>query len=128
MLKADKLIARRSFGLFGQKHALIRLGRKHALNAVRGCRSLAEHHEYAVDAHDSLHDHVEIGQESQNNARLHGARVHTHSSHPDNQRQTDVQAHLHKRAGDRHDRAGCDVRMRHFVVVSGKAALFILRF
>ena len=44
------------------------------------------------------------------------------------ERQTDVQAHLHERAGNRHHGAGEDVGVRHGVVGGAETALFVLGF
>lgn len=107
-------------------HFLIAAHGQNLIDSVRGRGGLAEHHEDAVDAHDALHHHVEVGEECEDDARFDGAAVHALRAEPDCESQPDVQAHLHERAGDRHHGAGEDVGARHGVVGGAETALFVL--
>ena len=125
VLEAD---AARSGGdqpLLRGQDPLVRLCLEHLVDAVGGGAGLAHGHEDAGEAHHPLGDHVEIGEEGQDDSRLQGASVHPPGPEEHHQGQADVPAELHEGAGDRHDGAGPDVRIRHLPVGVGETAHFV---
>ena len=125
VLKPDAPRAGGKEPLLRSQDLLRRLRLEHLVDAVGGGAGLAHGHEDAGEAHDHLGDHVEIGEEGQDDPRLQGAPVHPPGSEEHHQGQADVQAELHEGAGDGHDGAGLDVRIRHLPVGGGEPAHFV---
>ena len=121
MLEADKFLALGCLGFHKSQHRLIRLHGQDLGDAVGRGRGLAEHNENAVDTHDALNHHIKIGEEGQNDAGLDLSAVDPPGAEPDHQRQAQIEAHLHQRAGDGHNGAGLDVGPGHGVAAGGEA-------
>ena len=106
VVKADEAVIRGLRGPGFRNGSQLLVSFHHCGNAVGGGVGLGHEHEDAVDAHGAVEDHVEIGEEGQNHARLGDTAVDPACADDHHQRQPHVQEEGHDGAGQGHDDAG----------------------
>ena len=125
MIKHDVAlpVGLRPFCLREHRQVLGQLG--YPGDAGGGGVGLGEHHEHAVEPHHAHQNHVEIGQEGQDDSGLGFPGVDPPRPDQHHQRQADVQKQRHDRARQGHRDPGPDVPLRRRIVDGLKAPHFI---